>query len=61
MVHPRSLPINPVKCTILNNQVFDNFKLADKPFAKTSRFFNFCVLGNDDLCGFNSFDTTGLN
>ena len=47
----RSLPQNPTNCTILGNQVFENFILADEPFAKPLRIFETCVLVNKTLCG----------
>ena len=47
----RSLPQNPTNCTILDNQVFENFILADEPFAKPLRIFETCVLVNKTLCG----------
>ena len=48
---PRSLPRNPPNCTILDNWVFENFILADEPFAKTSQIFETYVLVNNNLCG----------
>ena len=48
---PKSLPKNPPDCTILCNSIFDNFILADEPFAKALRNFETCVLVNNNLCG----------
>ena len=31
---PKSLPKNPPDCPTLRNGIFDNFTLADEPFAK---------------------------
>ena len=38
---------------------FDNFILADEPFAKTLGSFENCVLVNEKVCGkiFSSFDS----
>ena len=47
----RSLPQNPTNCTILDNQVFENFILADEPFAKPLQIFETCVLVNKISCG----------
>ena len=42
---------NPPNCTCLDNRVFENFKLANEPFAKVLRIFETCVLVNNNLCG----------
>ena len=47
---PKSLPRNRPDCPILCNWVFDNFVLADKPFAKALRSFETCVFANRNLC-----------
>ena len=39
----------PPDCTILDNYVFENFILADEPFAKALRIFETCVLVNNTL------------
>ena len=36
---PKIIPKNPPDCLILCNSVFDNFILADEPFAKALRSF----------------------
>ena len=41
---------NPPDCTILDACVFENFILADKPFAKALRIFETYVLPNNNLC-----------
>ena len=41
---PKSLPRNPPDCAIFDNWVFDNFLLADEPFAKTWQSFVTSVL-----------------
>ena len=46
----KSLPKNPHDCSIFGNCVFDNFILADEPFAKALQSFQSCVLVNDNLC-----------
>ena len=46
----RSLQRNPPNCTILDSWVFENLKLADKPFEKTLQILETCVLVNNDLC-----------
>ena len=46
----RSLPRNPVGCTILSSWVFDKFILLDELFAKYLRSFETCVLVNNNLC-----------
>ena len=43
------MPENPPDYAILWNWVFDSFKLADEPFAKTLRIFETCVLVNNNL------------
>ena len=43
--------INPANCTSLNNWVFENFILANKPFAKALQIFETCILVNNDLRG----------
>ena len=48
---PRSLTLNPPKCTILDSWVFENFILADEPFAKVLPILETCVLVNNDLRG----------
>ena len=42
--------INSPDCTILDNLVFENFILADEPFAKALRNFETCVSVNNNLC-----------
>ena len=42
---------NSPDCPILCNWVFDNFILADDPFAKALRSLETCVLANNNLCG----------
>ena len=46
----RSLPRNPIGCTILSSWVFDKFILLDELFAKYLRSFETCVLVNNNLC-----------
>ena len=46
---PKSLHGNPLDCPILCNWVFDNFILAEEPFAKALRSFETCVLVNNNL------------
>ena len=46
---PKILPRNPLDCFILRNWVFDNFILADEPFAKALRRFETCLLVNNNL------------
>ena len=41
----------PPGCMILSNWAFENFMLADEPFAKALRIFETCVSVNDNLCG----------
>ena len=48
---PKSLHKNIPDCPILSNWVFDNFLLAEEPFAKVFRSFETCVLVNNNLCG----------
>ena len=38
-------------CTILDNWVFDNFRLVDKPFAINLLNLETCVSVNNNLCG----------
>ena len=47
---PNLLPRNPSDCTILSKCVFDNFILADKPFAITLQSLATCVLVDKNLC-----------
>ena len=42
---------NQPECIFLNKRVFENFILADEPFAKALRNFETCVLVNKNLCG----------
>ena len=48
---PQGLPKNPPDCFILCNWVFNNFILADKPFAKALWSYETCVLINNNFCG----------
>ena len=48
---PKSISKNPPDCTILCNWVFDNFILAEEPFAKVLRNIEICVLVNNNVCG----------
>ena len=48
---PKSLSKNPPDCPILWNWVFDNFILADEPFAKAFQSLETFVLVKNDLCG----------
>ena len=41
----------PPNCTILDNWIFENFILADEPFAKALRIFETYVLVSNNLCG----------
>ena len=43
--------MNPPHCSILGNWVFENFMLADEPFAKALQIFGTCVSVNNNLCG----------
>ena len=43
--------ITPLNCTILDKCVFENFILADEPFAKPLHIFETCVSVNNNLCG----------
>ena len=45
------LQVIPPDSIILDNWVFENFLLADKPFAKVLQIFETCVLVNNNLCG----------
>ena len=47
----RILPKNQPDFAILGNWVFDNFILADEPFAISLRSFETCVLVNNNLFG----------
>ena len=47
----KSLSKNPPDCPILTNWVFDNFILADEPFAKALRSLETCASVNNNLCG----------
>ena len=47
---PKSLPWNPPDCPLLCNWDFNNFILADEPFAKALQCFETCVLVNTNLC-----------
>ena len=38
-------------CTVLDDWIFENFVLADEPFAKALHTFETCVLVNNNLCG----------
>ena len=42
---------NPPECIILDNWVFENFILADEPFAKPLRIFESCASVTNNLCG----------
>ena len=46
---PRSLPRSLPNCIMLDSWVFENFILADEPFAKPLEFFETCVLVNNNL------------
>ena len=48
---PKRLPKKNLDFPIFWNCVFDNFILADEPFAKALRRFGTCVLVKDNLCG----------
>ena len=41
----------PPDCIILNKGAFENFILADEPFAKALQIFETCVSVNNILCG----------
>ena len=45
----KDLPKNPPNCPIFSNWVFDNFILADEPFAKALGNLETCVLVNNNL------------
>ena len=47
---PRNLPKNPTDWLILDNWVFDEFILAEEPFAKALPILETCVLVNYNLC-----------
>ena len=57
---PKSLPKNPSDWPILFHWVFDNFILADEPFAKALPSLETCVLVNKNLCGklFSSLESS---
>ena len=46
----KSLPKNPPNCTTWDSWVFNNFILADEPFAKALQILETCVSINNDLC-----------
>ena len=48
---PKNPPKNPPDCPVLCNWVFDNFILADEPFAKAFQSLKACVLVNNNTCG----------
>ena len=48
-IRSMKLLTNPPDCTILDTCAFENFILADKPFAKALRIFETCVLPNNNL------------
>ena len=50
-IRSEKLLTNPPDCAILDNCVFENFILADKPFTKALGIFETCVLFNNNLCG----------
>ena len=41
---------NPHNCKSLDNRVFENFILANKPVAKALRIFGTCVIVNNNSC-----------
>ena len=45
------MPVTLPDFIILDNWVFENFILADEPFAKALRIFEICVLVNNNLWG----------
>ena len=47
---PKRQPKKNLDFPILWNCIFDNFILADEPFAKALRRFGTCVLVKDNLC-----------
>ena len=47
----KSLSRNPPDCPILCNWVFENFILAEEPFANALPSFETCVLVNNNLRG----------
>ena len=47
----KSLPKIPPDWPILDNWFYDNFILADEPFAKALQSLETCVLVNNILCG----------
>ena len=50
---------NPLDCPTLCNWIFDNFILADEPFAKALWSLRTCVLVDNNLCWklFSSLDS----
>ena len=42
--------LNSPNCIILDSRVFNNFKLANEPFARASRILETCVSFSNDLC-----------
>ena len=48
---PKNLPKNPPDCLISCNWVFNDFILANEPFAKAWQSFETCALVNNNLCG----------
>ena len=46
---------NPPNCIVLDNWVFENFILADEPFAKVLRMFENPLSVNGNLCGKKNF------
>ena len=42
-IGPKGLLKNPPVCPILCNWVFDNFILADEPFADFTKLWNLCI------------------
>ena len=45
------MPVTLPDFIILDNWVFENFILADEPFAKALQIFETCVSVNNNLCG----------
>ena len=50
LIRSKKLLSNLPDGTILENCFFENFILADEPFAEALRIFETCVLVNNDLC-----------
>ena len=46
---PGNLLRNPPNCNILDSWVFENFILADEPFARAFQIFETCVLIDNNL------------